>query len=49
VRSMAITTGLGGQRRRRRAGTEAPVSVPAGAAEQTREDGLDVPSFLRNE
>jgi len=49
VRVTVIATGFGGQRRRRRAGTEAPVSVPAGAAEQTREDGLDVPSFLRNE
>jgi cell division protein FtsZ len=49
VRVTVIATGFGGQRRRRRAGTEAPVSVPAGAPEQTREDGLDVPSFLRNE
>jgi cell division protein FtsZ len=49
VRVTVIATGFGGQRRRRRAGTEAPVSVPAGATEQTREDGLDVPSFLRNE
>ena len=49
VRVTVIATGFGGQRRRRRAGTEAPVAVPAGSPEQTREDGLDVPSFLRNE
>jgi cell division protein FtsZ len=49
VRVTVIATGFGGQRRRRRAGTEAPVTVPAGSPEQTREDGLEVPSFLRNE
>jgi cell division protein FtsZ len=49
VRVTVIATGFGGQRRRRRAGTETPVSVPAGSPEQPREDGLDVPSFLRNE
>ena len=49
VRVTVIATGFGGQRRRRRAGTEAPVSVPSGSPEQSREDGLDVPSFLRGE
>jgi cell division protein FtsZ len=49
MRVTVIATGFGGQRRRRRAGTEAPVAVPAGSPEQTREDGLEVPSFLRNE
>jgi cell division protein FtsZ len=50
VRVTVIATGFGGQRRRRRAGTtEAPVSVPSGASEQHGEEGLDVPSFLRNE
>jgi cell division protein FtsZ len=48
VRVTVIATGFGAQRRRRRAGAEAPVGVSSGAAEQG-EDGLDVPSFLRNE
>jgi cell division protein FtsZ len=53
VRVTVIATGFGAQRRRRRGSAEAPVSVPSGApssgsAEQG-EDGLDVPSFLRNE
>jgi cell division protein FtsZ len=49
VRVTVIATGFGGQRRRRRAGSEAPVSVPSGTPEPTREDSLDVPSFLRGE
>jgi cell division protein FtsZ len=51
VRVTVIATGFGGQRRRRRSGTtEAPVSVPSAAPEQQGgEEGLDVPSFLRNE
>jgi cell division protein FtsZ len=49
VRVTVIATGFGGQRRRRRAGTEAPVAVPSGSPEQAREDGLEVPSFLRGE
>jgi cell division protein FtsZ len=48
VRVTVIATGFGAQRRRRRAGTEAPVAVSSAGAEQG-EDGLDVPSFLRNE
>jgi cell division protein FtsZ len=51
VRVTVIATGFGAQRRRRRGSAEAPVSVPAGspAAGDQAEDGLDVPSFLRNE
>jgi cell division protein FtsZ len=48
VRVTVIATGFGAHRRRRRAGTEAPVAVSSGSPEQG-EDGLDVPSFLRNE
>jgi cell division protein FtsZ len=48
VRVTVIATGFGAHRRRRRAGTEAPVAVSSGGPEQG-EDGLDVPSFLRNE
>src|SRR5579862_9795939 len=48
VRVTVIATGFGAQRRRRRTGTEAPVGVPSGGPEPG-EDGLDVPSFLRNE
>jgi len=51
VRVTVIATGFGAQRRRRRGSAEAPVSVPAGSptAGEQGEDGLDVPSFLRNE
>ena len=48
VRVTVIATGFGAQRRRRRGSAEAPVAVSSGTAEQG-EDGLDVPSFLRNE
>jgi cell division protein FtsZ len=48
VRVTVIATGFGAQRRRRRAGAEAPLAVQSGSPEQ-REDGLDVPSFLRSE
>jgi len=47
VRVTVIATGFGAQRRRR-AGAEAPVALTSGSTEQ-REDGLDVPSFLRGE
>jgi cell division protein FtsZ len=47
VRVTVIATGFGGGRRRRRAGSE-QVAAPAAGAEQ-RENGLDVPSFLRGE
>jgi cell division protein FtsZ len=49
VRVTVIATGFGGQRRRRRTGSEASVSVPSGTPEPTREDSLDVPAFLRGE
>jgi cell division protein FtsZ len=53
VRVTVIATGFGAQRRRRRGSAEAPVSVPSGApssgSSEQGEDGLDVPSFLRNE
>jgi cell division protein FtsZ len=53
VRVTVIATGFGAQRRRRRGSAEAPVSVPSGArssgSTEQGEDGLDVPSFLRNE
>jgi cell division protein FtsZ len=50
VRVTVIATGFGAQRRRRRGGSaEAAVAVPTGTQEQQNEDGLDVPSFLRNE
>jgi len=48
VRVTVIATGFGGGRRRRRAGSETPVAVPARSPEQG-EEGLDVPSFLRGE
>jgi cell division protein FtsZ len=48
IRVTVIATGFGAQRRRRRAGSEAPVGVSSGGPEQG-EEGLDVPSFLRNE
>jgi cell division protein FtsZ len=48
VRVTVIATGFGAQRRRRRGSVETPVAVPSGTQEQG-EDGLDVPSFLRNE
>jgi len=48
VRVTVIATGFGAQRRRRRGSAEAPVAVSSGTPEQG-EDGLDVPSFLRNE
>jgi cell division protein FtsZ len=48
VRVTVIATGFGGGRRRRRTSAEAQVAVPAGTPEQA-ENGLDVPSFLRNE
>jgi cell division protein FtsZ len=49
VRVTVIATGFGGQRRRRRGTTEAPVSVPSGAPQQQGDETLDVPSFLRGE
>src|SRR5262245_10477099 len=49
VRVTVIATGFGAQRRRRRGSVETPVAVPSGTPEQQGEDGLDVPSFLRNE
>ena len=49
VRVTVIATGFGAQRRRRRGSAEAPVAVSSGTPEQQGEDGLDVPSFLRNE
>jgi cell division protein FtsZ len=48
VRVTVIATGFGGQRRRRRGSAEAPVAVSPGSPEPG-EDGLDVPSFLRDE
>jgi cell division protein FtsZ len=48
VRVTVIATGFGAGRRRRRAGTEIQVAVPAASTEQG-ENGLDVPSFLRGE
>jgi cell division protein FtsZ len=48
VRVTVIATGFGGQRRRRSSTAEAPVSVPSGTTERG-EEGLDVPSFLRDE
>ncbi len=47
VRVTVIATGFGAQRRRRRGSAEAPVAISSGAPEQSGEDGLDVPSFLR--
>jgi cell division protein FtsZ len=49
LRVTVIATGFGGQRRRRRGTTEAPVSVTAGEPEQRSDESLDVPSFLRGE
>ncbi len=53
VRVTVIATGFGAQRRRRRGSAEAPVSVTSGSpfpgSGEPGEDGLDVPSFLRNE
>jgi cell division protein FtsZ len=48
VRVTVIATGFGGGRRRRRTTAEPQVAVPTGTSEQA-EDGLDVPSFLRDE
>jgi len=48
VRVTVIATGFGGGRRRRRAAAEPQVAVPSGTTEHP-EDGLDVPSFLRDE
>jgi cell division protein FtsZ len=49
VRVTVIATGFGAQRRRRRGSAEsAPVAVSPGRPEQG-DEGLDVPSFLRNE
>jgi len=48
VRVTVIATGFGGGRRRRRAAAEPQVAVPSGTMEHP-EDGLDVPSFLRDE
>jgi cell division protein FtsZ len=47
VRVTVIATGFGGGRRRRRT-AEPHVAVPSGSPEQA-ENGLDVPSFLRDE
>ena len=49
VRVTVIATGFGVGRRRRRAGTETPVPVTSASSEQSAENGLDVPSFLRGE
>jgi len=48
VRVTVIATGFGGGRRRRRTAAEPQVAVPSGTSEHA-EDGLDVPSFLRDE
>src|SRR6201997_691455 len=47
VRVTVIATGFGGGRRRRRTTAEPQVAVPTGTQEQP-ENGLDVPSFLRD-
>jgi cell division protein FtsZ len=47
VRVTVIATGFGGQRRRRRATSEAQAGVTPRRSEQG-EEGLDVPSFLRD-
>jgi cell division protein FtsZ len=53
VRVTVIATGFGGQRRRRRMTSESPAMATPGRSEQgrseQREEGLDVPSFLRDE
>src|SRR5215471_2255661 len=48
VRVTVIATGFGAGRRRRRTGVEQQVAVPASPSEQP-ENGLDVPSFLRDQ
>src|SRR5262245_36169901 len=48
VRVTVIATGFGGGRRRRRAGAEQQVAVPSATSEPA-ENGLDVPSFLRDQ
>jgi cell division protein FtsZ len=49
VRVTVIATGFGGGRRRRAGRTEAPVAVPSATPEQPVDNGLDVPSFLRDQ
>jgi len=49
VRVTVIATGFGAGRRRRRASAETPAPVTSGSSEQSAENGLDVPSFLRGE
>jgi cell division protein FtsZ len=49
VRVTVIATGFGVGRRRRRAGAETPVPATSASSEQSAENGLDVPSFLRGE
>jgi cell division protein FtsZ len=49
VRVTVIATGFGAGRRRRRAGAETPAPVTSASSEQSAENGLDVPSFLRGE
>jgi cell division protein FtsZ len=51
VRVTVIATGFGGQRRRRRreAGSEAPIPAASGSFERAHDEALDVPSFLRDE
>jgi len=48
IRVTVIATGFGGGRRRRRPSAEQQVAVPSASPEQA-ENGLDVPSFLRDE
>ena len=48
VRVTVIATGFGGGRRRRRGGAEQQVAVPSVTSDPA-ENGLDVPSFLRDE
>jgi cell division protein FtsZ len=49
VRVTVIATGFGAGRRRRRVGAETPAPVTSATSEQSAENGLDVPSFLRGE
>jgi cell division protein FtsZ len=49
VRVTVIATGFGAGRRRRRASAETPAPVTSASSEQSAENGLDVPSFLRGE
>jgi cell division protein FtsZ len=49
VRVTVIATGFGAGRRRRRVGAETPAPVTSASSEQSAENGLDVPSFLRGE